>query len=485
VAGKIIHSFIWDFGGRIGNQLVSFIIGILLARILSPAEFGLIGMSLVFISISEIFTNLGLSAALVQRLNINEEHYSSSFYLNVFAAGLLTLLFIALAPAIALFFKTKEITAIIRTLSLSLLISSFAVVQEARLRKFMRFNILAKARIVSSVLSGITGITMALAGLGVWSLVIQNLLGRTITTAYYWLATSWKPKLLFRFRAIKELWSYGFNMFISGLIDRAYSQLDSIIIARIFSPTDLGLYTRAKSLNRFVIQYSSESIGSVTFPAMAAIQEERKRMIELGLKAETLIAFVSFGLLGLLFVTAGPLILTLLGPKWEASISIYKILCLSGFAYPVSSATLSMLRASGDSGSFLKVEVWKKIVGLAGLSIGFLYGMKGFLISLIFTGAISVLMNMYVTGKSVGISVAHQLSVIIKYLVIALLAAMFTSILPLHFVWHVIDLVILALIFSILYVGINHMLKTPGLTLFITELREITKKIKMNFPIKK
>lgn len=481
MAGRIIHSFIWDFTGRVGNQIVSFIIGVILARILSPAEFGLIGMAMVFISLSEIFTNMGLSAALVQRLDPSEEHYSSSFYLNLAAALFLTVLFIVTAPLIAGFFKTKEITSIIRVLSLSLLISGFSVVQEARLRKFMKFNILAKARLVSSVISGITGIAMAFTGFGVWSLVAQTLLGRTITTVYYWLASGWKPKILYRFRAIKELWSYGLNMFVSGLIDRAYSQIDSIVIARIFSPTDLGLYSRAKSLNRFIIQYSSESIGSVTFPAMAAIQDNRQRMIELGLKAETLIAFFSFGLLGLLYVTAGPLILTLFGPKWEASISIYKLLCLSGFAYPVSAATLSMLRASGDSRSFLRVEIWKKIVGLAGLSIGFLYGLKGFLISLIFTGTIAVLMNMYVTGKSVGISVMHQVRTIIVYLFIAVISAGIASFLPFHFVWTGFDLILLTTAFIILYGGINYVLKTPGLASFSNQLFEIRGKIKKKF----
>ena len=378
MAGKIVKSFAWDFAGRSGSQVASLIIGIILARILTPVEFGLIGMAMVFIAVSEIFTNLGLSSALIQRSNPTEEHFSSSFYLNTGAALALTLLFIVLAPVIAGFFNNEEITGLVRVLSLSLLIGSFSVVQEARLRKTMRFDLLAKAKLISSVLSGIVGISMAFLGFGVWSLVTQTLLGRLLTTGYYWFVSTWRPKLLFKINAIKELWSYSFKLFISGIIDTVYNQLDSIIIAKIFSATELGLYSKAKSLNRFVIKYSSESIGSVTFPAMAAIQEDRKRMIELGLKAETLIAFVSFGLLGWLYVAAESLILTLIGPKWQAAIEIFRILCLSGFAYPLSAATLSMLKASGDSGSFLKVEVWKKIVGLAGLSIGFMFGLKGF-----------------------------------------------------------------------------------------------------------
>ena len=178
MAGKLIKSFAWDLAGRVGSQIAGAAIGIILARLLTPAEFGLIGMAMVFIGVSGIFTNLGLSSALVQRTNPTEEHYSSSFYLNVTASLFLTVLFILLAPAIARFFKNEDLTDIVRVLSLSLLISGFTVVQEARLRKKMRFDLLTKARIISSVSSGAVGVTMAFTGFGVWSLVAQTLLGR-------------------------------------------------------------------------------------------------------------------------------------------------------------------------------------------------------------------------------------------------------------------------------------------------------------------
>lgn len=481
MAGKIVKSFAWDFAGRIGSQFISLIIGIILARILTPAEFGLIGMAMVFIAVSEIFTNLGLSSALIQRSNPTEEHFSSSFYLNTVAALALTVLFIALAPVIAGFFKNAQITNLVRVLSLSLLIGSFSVVQEARLRKAMRFDLLTKAKLISSVLSGIVGISMAFMGFGVWSLVTQTLLGRFLTTGYYWFVSTWRPKLLFKINAIKELWAYSFKLFISGIIDTVYNQLDSIIIARIFSATELGLYSKAKSLNRFVIKYSSESIGTVTFPAMAAIQEDRKRLIDLGLKAETLIAFVSFGLLGWLYVSAESLILTLIGPKWQPAVEIFRILCLSGFAYPLSAATLSMLKAAGDSGSFLKVEVWKKVVGLAGLGIGFMFGMKGFLISLIITGAIAVWMNMFVTGKSLNISVGHQLFPLLRYLIIAVAAATITWFVPVNFKLHILNFTVITVIFFFIYAGTNYLTKTTGMDLFNQQVASLIKQLKSRF----
>jgi len=186
MSGKLIKSFAWDFAGRVGGQFISFIIGIILARLLSPAEFGLIGMSLVFISLSGVFTNLGLSSALIQRTDPTEEHYSSSFYLNIAAAAFLAVLFILLAPLIATFFKNPEITNLVRVLSLTLVLNSLTIVQDARFRKKMNFRILTRTKILASILSGALGITMAFFGFGVWSLVFQTLASGLFTSAFLW-----------------------------------------------------------------------------------------------------------------------------------------------------------------------------------------------------------------------------------------------------------------------------------------------------------
>lgn len=476
MARKLIHSFIWEFSGRIGGQFVSFFIGIILARLLSPAEFGLIGMAMVFIAISEIFTNLGLSSALVQRENPTEAHYSSSFFLNLSASGILALMFSLISPLIADFFNSPELTNIIRLLSLTLVLSSLTVVQEARLRKFLRFDILTKAKLISSFIGGIIGILMAWQGFGVWSLVIQVLFSRIMLSSYYWFVSDWKPKLIFKFKAIKELWSYSFNLFISGIINTTFSQLDSIIIARAFSAVDLGLYARAKSLNGFVIKYSSESIGAITFPAMAAIKNDKEKMLALGLKAETLIAFVSFGLLGWLYVSAESLILALLGQKWAPSIAIFKILCLSGFAYPLSSATLSMLKAAGFSKSFLRVEIWKNLVYVSGLSLGFLFGLKGYLISLIFIGVIGVWLNMFYTGRALGISVSHQLKPLFIYLFISVGSAVVVSLIPKFTQINVINFVMISIAFAFVYLGTNVLIGTSGWQSFKLQTVAIFKK---------
>jgi len=478
MAGRLIKSFAWDFAGRVGGQLIGFVISIILARILSPEEFGLIGMAMVFISLSGVFTNLGLSSALIQRTDPTEEHYSSSFYLNIAVAAFLALLFILLAPLIAIFFKNPEIANLIRVLSFTLIINSLSIVQDARFRKKMNFRILTRTKILSAILSGAIGIGMALMGYGVWSLVVQTLASGLLTSLFLWFYSDWRPKILFRLKAIKELWEYSFNLFISGVINTAYEQLDSIIIARLFSAKDLGLFSRAKTLNRFAIKYSSESVGTITFPAMSEVKSDRERMLDLGLKAETLIAYLSLGLLGWLYVASEPLILTLIGPKWLQSVEMFKILCLSGFAYPISAATLSMLKAAGYSGSFLKVEVWKKVVGLAGFVIGFYFGIKGYLISLIITGVISVWLNMYFTGKALGITVRHQLLPILPYLFISITAVLLSYWILKFIQIPVISLMVVSFLFAVIYFLINYIVKSEGQRLFLAQSRSLILAIK-------
>lgn len=472
---KLVTSFLWDFGGKIGNQFISFIIGIILARLLSPGEYGLIGMSMVFIALSGVFTNMGLSSALIQKKEPTEAHYSSSFFLNIFVGLFLLLIFQLLAPSIAYYFKEPKIERIIRVLSITLIFNSFTIIQDVILRKKMQFNILTKRNILSIIISGSIGIYMAFNGYGVWALVIQSLIGGLVGSILLWIYSDWRPKPIFEWNALKDLWGYGFKMFLSGFIDTIYSQLSTLAIAKLFSSKELGLFSRAQSLNRFVIKYSSESVGAVTFPAMSNLQHKIEDMIQLGKKAETTVAFVAFGLLGLMYVTSEPLILFLLGEKWIEAIPIYKILALSGFAYPISAATLNFIKAVGRSDLFLKVEVYKKIVGFSGLIIGFYFGLNGYLYSLIITGAISVLLNMFFVSKAIPLSVTHQLNQIMPYLIFSVIIGFGIMLIPINFSNHLIQLIFISTLYLLFYLLLNFAFKTKGLDYTILQIMKIIK----------
>jgi len=478
---RSITAFIWDFLGKGGNQLVSFIIGIILARLLSPTEYGLIGMAMVFISFTSVFTNLGLSSALIQRSDPHEVHFSSSFYLNLFAGFFLFVLFFVSAPLVARFFNEPQITTLVRVLSTNILFTSVTIVQEARLTRELRFDTLAKARVLATLVSGIIGISLAFIGFGVWSLVCQTLSNSIIRSTYIWITVTWRPKFLFQINAIKELWTFGFHMFLVGLINTAYGSVSTIVIGKIFSLTDLGLYSRAESLNRFVIKYSAESVGSVTYPIMAMLQNSREELIDFGIKTQRLVAFLSFFLLGLLYLTAEPLILVLLGEKWKGAIEIYKLLCLSGFTIPIGAVATNMFKAYGKSREFFNENNIKKVFGFIGMGVGFLFGLKGFLISLIIIGLFSVILDMYYVQITLDYSLFRQIRSIIIYPILVVFLVVAMSFIPKYSNSNLLVLVLTSIVYSLIYLLINHLLRTKGLGIFTSQLKIIIEKLSTKY----
>lgn len=431
MSSGVFGSLSWDLLGRMVRQISGFVVGIVLARLLGPKEFGIVGLSMAFISTLSFFISTGLFSSLIQRVNIDEGHKSSVFYFNILIAGILFGLSYVLAPYLTLLLKTEEeFTRVIRALSLILVVSAFGQVQEALLRREMEFKKISIASFVSTIFGGSAGVIAAFYGLGVWSLVIYSLLEKATSTLYFWMKSSWVPKLFFRWYSLIELWRFGFNMFLTGLLGNIVSQIDSVVISRNFSVTELGLYSRAKTLNGFVVRYSSESIGAVMFPALSKLQSNMEELISKGLSSTVLVAFVSFGLLGWLYLTAEEIILIVLGDKWIGSIEIYKMLCLSGWAIPLLSVSSSMIKAVGDSRLFLKLEITRKSISVIGLLIGFLFGMEGFLLSLIFSGIVNVLLTEVCHSLCLQYSLMAHLKRLLIYPVICIIAVSIVSIIP-------------------------------------------------------
>ncbi|MDC0324463.1 lipopolysaccharide biosynthesis protein [Akkermansiaceae bacterium] len=425
---KLLNSFGWEFLGRIFKQCIGFFIGILLARLLGPEKFGLIAMSTALVSIASFFISTGLFTALIQYEGPKESHLSSVFFYNLVIGVLLLTIFYFGAPWMTYLLKAPNLfTEVIRFVSLTFLISSFTQVQEALFRRELKIKELALINFAATLVGGITGIFLALLDCGVWSLVAYLLIERTTFCISVWIKSHWKPKLIFRIRAIKDLWPFGFRMFLAGLVKNFVAQIDSIIISRSFGITELGLFSRAKTLNNFVTRYSSESIGNIMFPAMAKLQTDKHKLVVLGLRSERIISFLCFGLLGWMYLTAEELILLLLGDDWKEAVPIYQILCLSGFSYPLGVATSSMLKAVGNGSLFLRLEVYKQIVMVLGLSVGFVYGLRGYLISLIITGSICVLINLYFSARYFGFNLRTHFVNLSKFLFIAVGSVLLTN----------------------------------------------------------
>ena len=434
---------------------------------LGPKDFGLIGLSMVFISVFSYFISTGLFAALIQRSEVSESHLSSVFYFNITVAIILFILFYFSAPELTFFLGAEsDLTLVIRSLTFVFLISAFTQVQESILRRNLQFNILAKSVLIATAISGCIAVVMAWLGFGIWSLILQTLVDRVVQSFYFWKKSNWRPKLIFEIKAIKELWAYGINSFFIGFIENIVSQIDSIMVSKQFGVTELGLFSRSKSLNGFAFRYSSESIGSVMFPTLSRNQSDKNEFVKLGIKTEVLVSFVSTGLLGWLFVNSENIILIVLGSKWHEAIGIFELLLLSGFAYPMNAATNIMLRASRFSRPLLKLELTKNLFYLCAIFIGFNFGMQGFLVSLIFSGVFNIVANIYVTNIYFGTTFFfHIRTFVVQYLIGAFSAL--TTILFCHKISSNFNSLLWStFLFWLFFLVINMVLKTTAFSYF-------------------
>lgn len=470
---KLTVSFIWEFIGRIGNQIITLITTIILARMLTPSEYGLIGMAVIALTFANIFSNLGLSSAIIQKADVDEKHLSSTFYFNTIFSLFIGIIFYCFSSKIAFFFNEDELSQIIKVLSFSILFSGGINVFEANFKRLLDFKKLTQIKLYSVFFSGFLGIFFAYRGYGVWSLVIQYFSNIVFKFCFFYYFSNWRPKPIFSLAALKSLWTYGLNIFFSGLIYSSYNQLSGIIIAKFFSGYDLGIFNRAKSLNELAYKYTSESINAVAFPKMSQIQNDYDKLISMGLKTENLITYTSFAILGLMYIISEPLIIILLGSKWLDVIPVYELLCLSSFIYPLNVASLSMLKAAGYSGVNLKLEVLKTIIGLSGMLIGFSFGIEGFLYSLIFIGVLQLYSNIHFVSKALNYNYKLHIGPIFKYLIITLISAFILKFLSIKFDEHFLTLVVNGTLFIFTYLIFNKLFKTKGLMLLRSQLSKI------------
>lgn len=418
---------------------------------------------------------MGLGSSLIQRKDVNDLHYGSVFFFNIFIGLLLSVILFFSAPLIGLFYKNEQLVPIARVMSALFIISSMGNVLRVKLRKELDYAIPTQANLISAGMSGAVGVTMAFSGFGVWSLVAQSLLSPTIANLYLFYKVKWRPKLLFAWKSIKELWSFGFRMFISGIIDTVFTNLDSMIIGKLFSPATLGYYFRARSLNNYVVQYSSKSIMSVMFPALSKVQHDPDVFRNIVFKSYQLINFLAFLLTGLFFVTGADLIILLFGPKWQPAIPMFNLIILTAYGYPLSSILVNVLSASGNSRAFLKLEIIKKTVYGLCLALGFVWGIKGFLICNIFAYALAVYINMVYAGRQMNIGTRPFLKISGQYFFISVFIATGLYLTKNLIIFsNFINILLYGISFVILYIFFTRAFRTEGYIVFSLELKKLS-----------
>ncbi len=314
---QTIKGLWWSFLETFGLQGARFVIGIVLARILFPEQFGLIGMLAIFIAVAQSFLDSGFGAALIQKRYVTPTDICSIFYFNLLI-GLLAAIFLCLAaPWIAAFYNQPILTALTRAMSLTLVINAFGLIPNTILTKQINFKTLTKVSLIGSGLSGILGVAMALAGYGVWSLAAQQISGTFFQTVIVWILSAWRPAALFSFQSLREMFGFGSRLLAAGLLNQIFNNLYLLVIGKVFSATDLGFFTRAKSLQELPSHTLSEMVARVTFPVFSSIQDDRVRLKKGLKKALTTLVMVSFPAMIGLAIVARPLILVLLTKKWE------------------------------------------------------------------------------------------------------------------------------------------------------------------------
>lgn len=406
---KTVSGVFWSGIERFSVQGIQFLIEIIMARLLTPSDYGVIGMLAIFLAISQSFIDSGFSNALIRKPNRTEVDYSTVFYFNIIVGTFFYFLLFFTSPLIADFYKTPILEPITKVVALNLFINSLVVVQRARLTIAINFKTQAKASLIAVLISGIIGITLAYQGFGVWSLVVQSVCNTGINMILLWIFSKWKPLKTFSYQSFKEMFSYGSKLLLSGLIDTTYKNIYTIVIGKKFAATELGYYTRADQFAQFPSSNVTGVLQRVTFPVLSSIQNDEERLRNVYRKYLRISSYVIFPLMIGLAAVASPFIRLILTDKWEGVILLLQILCIARMWYPVHAINLNLLQVKGRSDLFLKLEVLKKLVGVTILCITVPMGITMMCVGSAFSSVIALVINTYYTGKLIRVSFFMQM----------------------------------------------------------------------------
>jgi teichuronic acid exporter len=406
---KTISGLLWSFIENFSRQGIALIFGIILARLLSPREFGLIGMIAIFLAISQSFIDSGFTQALIRKKDCSQADFSTVFYFNLAASIFFYFLLFISAGLISRFFEEPQLKLIIRVVGLGLVINAFSIVQRARLTKRIDFKLQTRITVIASIIAGITGILFAYSGYGVWSLVIKSLTGFVFTSFLLWLWNKWKPDLSFSRKSFREMFPFGYKLLVSGLIDTIYRNIYLLIIGKYFSATELGFYSRADQFSSLPSSNITGVIQRVSYPVLSEAQDDMQTLKKAYKKIVKSTMFITFILMFGMAAIAKPMVIALIGEKWMPSVIYLQLLCFVGIFYTLSSINLDMLNVKGRSDLFLKLEVIKKVLAIPIIVLGIFFGIKILILGMIVISMISCYLNSLYSGRLIGYSIAEQI----------------------------------------------------------------------------
>lgn len=396
---KTVKGVGWSAIDNVAQYAVSFVVSIVLARLLSPDDYGLIGIIAIFTTVCGALISGGFSDALVRKKDATDEDFSTVFIVNFMMSVFLYGVLFFCAPLIATFFHREELVVLTRVSTLSMVIGSLAMVQRTRLTKNIDFKTQTKITIIGSIISGLIGITMALLGFGVWALIASNLSGQVLGTALLWYFNKWMPRLRFSVNSFKELFGFGWKLMAVSLINSAWKELYQVVVGRFYNPATLGQYTRAQGFSRMLSSNLTSVVQRVTYPVLSSIQDEPDRMKDAYRRIIKTTMFTSTISMLFLGAISEPLIYCLIGPKWHEAAIYLPLICIGGSWYPLQAINLNMLQVQGRSDLFLGLEIVKKIIAIGPLMVGAFVGILPMLYVNLVVGVISYFLNSYYSGK--------------------------------------------------------------------------------------
>lgn len=473
---SFINNFIWRFAERCGAQLVTFIVSIVLARILTPEDYGVVALATVFTSILQVFVDSGLGTALIQKKNADDLDFSSVFYFNFVVCIVLYIIMFFTAPFISVFYNDSSLTSIVRVASLTIVISGVKGIQQAYVSRNMLFKRFFFATLGGTIFSAFIGIGLAYAGFGVWAIVVQQLSNTAIDTLILWITVKWRPKKMFSIKRLKELLNFGWKLLVSSLFNTVYNNLRNLIIGKYYSSADLAYYNQGDKFPNLIVTNINSSIDSVLLPTLSSAQDEKNRVKSMTRRAIKTSTYIMAPLMMGLAFCATPIVRLILTEKWMPCVPYLQIFCITYMFWPIHTANLNAINAMGRSDYFLKLEIVKKAIGMLLLLSTMHFGVMVMAYSLLITTVTSMIINSWPNKNLLGYSLKEQIIDIFPGIFLALLMGLAISLVRLLALPDIVTLAFQIPLGAVIYIGLSYVFKIEPFEYLLNMVKSTLKK---------
>lgn len=420
---KTVKGTFWSAADSLLGNGITFLVGIILARILTPDEYGLVGIVMIIVTVLNSIVDSGFGRALIRNIKADDTDYSTAFFTNLVISVVLYIILFVSAPWIASFFSRPELVALTKVTGLVIIINALSLIQNTILTKRIDFKTKTKASLLSAIASGVVGIGMSFSGFGVWALVGQTISRQLLYTVCLWIFNKWLPLLKFSWKSFNEMWGFGWKLLVSNLIDTIWNELYQVVIGKFYSPATLGQYTRGNQFASIFSQNLTAVVQRVSYPALSEIQEDLPRLKNAYRRVIKMTMFVTTILMFGLGAISEPLLYCLVGPQWGEAASYLPILCVTMSLYPLHAINLNLLQVQGRSDLFLKLEIFKKAIAIVPIVLGILTNIYWMLYSGIVVGVVAFFLNSLYSGRFIGYSSFDQIRDVAPFYGIATVVA--------------------------------------------------------------